>query len=124
MGSRHGDADGGGGGMGPRPHFTHADELLRVRRRVAAPLDASAEALRPAALEVSSLLATVAAELAAQAEQVQFVADAAEESRSNVAKGNRELRKATERPSAMRDAVLALTGVLALALIFLDWYTP
>ena len=97
----------------------HVEPLLRRRA-----VHASVESLRPAALELSALLGTVATELASQADQVEFVAEAAEASRTHVTKGNRELRKATERPSAMRDAVLVLTGILALVLLFLDWYTP
>lgn len=66
----------------------------------------------------------MATELTSQSDQVQFIADSVDESRDLVRKGNRHLAQATERPSTLRDFMLTIMAVLALALIFLDWYTP
>ncbi len=70
------------------------------------------------------MMETVASQLAIQSEQVHFIEEAAESSRENVQKGNRELARAAERPSTMRDFVLMFLAILGLVLLFLDWYTP
>jgi t-SNARE complex subunit (syntaxin) len=101
------------------------DAQQRAVRR--ARTDASAEALshlQPAAAEISALLGQLAGEVASQHDAVASIEASAVASRENVRKANRELRQATERPSAMRDLALVVIAFLAAALLFLEWYTP
>ena len=78
--------------------------------------------LHQASLELSALLGTISAELHTQQGDVQFIADAAEESRDHVRRGNRELAQAVARPSRIRDVAVALLLTLLLLLLFLDWH--
>ena len=93
--------------------------LTRVRQG-----DDLVASLQPAAAELSTLMGRLAGELAAQADTVALLEDAAEDSRQQVQRGNRQLQAASERPSTMRDFMLALIAVLAFALLLLDWITP
>jgi hypothetical protein len=94
---------------------------LRARRP---PTLASAAALAPAAADIAAMLDRLSGELTAQSDAVTFIADAAEGARRDVARGNRQLEAAGSRPSAMRDFFLTLVALLAVALLFLEWYTP
>lgn len=83
----------------------------------------TAEHLRSAA-GISHALGVLSAELATQAELVQEIAGAAEESLENVRGGNKELVQAVARPSTLRDAAVALLLFLWALLVFLDWHAP
>lgn len=99
---------------------TRAQQLRAVR-------DEQREAeqsLQPSVLELSRLIGTISTELSAQHDAVQFVADAAAESRDNLRKGIRELEQATERPSFMKEFVVTFILLMTLLLLFLDWFSP
>ena len=94
----------------------HAGQLTRGR-----------ESLREHALEeqmrdVSDMLSLIANKLAEQQGGVQAILEDAVEARSNVQAGNQELREVNERPSSLRDFVVAFMLVVTAALWFLDWY--
>lgn len=69
-------------------------------------------------------MSTLSREVAVQSEAVAAIAEAAGDSRAAVRGGTRELAAAAARPSALRDAVLALLAALAAVLVFLDWFSP
>lgn len=95
-------------------------EFLHQRRHAST----SAPLLHQASLELSALLGTISSELRSQQDDVQFIADAAEESRDTVQRGNRELAQAVARPSRIRDVAVALLLFLLFILLFLDWHAP
>lgn len=70
---------------------------------------------------VSGLVDVIAGHLVEQADSVNFILEAAVESRDNIRSGNRELRAVTERPNTMRDFAVALLLILSFALLLLDW---
>lgn len=70
---------------------------------------------------VSGLVDVIAGHLVSQADSVNFILEAAVESRDNIRSGNRELRAVSERPNTMRDFAVALLLILAFALLLLDW---
>ncbi len=101
------------------PALPSQADALRVRRP-----QLGVDEIRPAALEISAIMERMAAELERQSDTVKENMDLVEGATQNVRKGNRELQQATSRPSAMRDFALIFIGVLALVVLFLDWYTP
>lgn len=72
---------------------------------------------------VSGLVDVIAGHLVSQADSVNFILEAAVESRDNIRSGNRELRAVTERPNTMRDFAVALLLILSFALLLLDWWS-
>jgi len=77
-----------------------------------------------AAREVQSISASMdvlASLLNDQADQVEFVEDAADAANEHVRGGNRELAQSASRPNFLRDAMVVLILILAVALVFLDY---
>jgi hypothetical protein len=100
-------------------------DLKNMTHQQAVPEDGpllTAEHLR-SATDISHALGVLSAELSTQAELVQGIAGAAEESLDNVRGGNKELMEAVSRPSTLRDAAVALLLLLWALLLFLDWHT-
>lgn len=92
---------------------------LRSRRAQEARLDAAQ------ALAVAQGVAQLEALLGEQSAQIAGLAAEAEEARDEVARGVGELRRGErEPPRALRNLALALFGVLAAALLLLDWMHP
>lgn len=97
-----------------------------MQLRQAAPLrqqhrQHEAQQLRSAQL-IAQSLDLLTSSLASQQDSVAFVAEAAEASLENVRAGNRELQEVVQRPSALRNAAVALLLGLWVVLVVCDWY--
>jgi len=80
-----------------------------------------AAALERQMRDVSAMVELVATKLLEQSAEVGAVLDSAVTSTRNIRAGNRELVQAADRPSYLRDAVVALLLGMAAVLLLLDW---
>ena len=74
--------------------------------------------------ELAAALGVITAQLAAQHEAVESIAEDAQKSHDNVQGGNRELQQAVQRPGMLREVAVTILVSLTLLLVFLDWYSP
>ena len=87
--------------------------------------DALHARIERAAAELSGMVEFIAANLVEQSSEVAFVAESAATSRENVLLGNSELRQVQQRPSFLRDAVIAILLIMTAVILFLDrWSRP
>lgn len=107
-----------------KPGAATGDELHAVQAVAVAAAQDTVDARRVERqmAEISAMLGVVSEKLLEQQEDVQAVLDDALAARAHVTEGNRHLREASQRPSRLRDFVVALLLILTGVLWFLDYY--